>query len=231
MFRPVIRVHSADTEEFSAGMPILRYGNWVVKNADRRAQSTEKILNSTIELLGEHGFSAFRVADVAIRSGVSHGLLFRYFPTKYELFRGALQLATNRSIQAIRLAARELEAHAACYETPLQGLFWVTIQQDRWIYELIFATKYDAELLAKVEDVYRDYISALGRISEEFSKNTGMLNHADADIAIRAIGWIFHGVLMNEQARAIEPSERDRTIKWLAGLLEARYPLTKDSHA
>jgi AcrR family transcriptional regulator len=196
-----------------------------VKNADRRAQSIDKILTATIELLREHGFAAFRVADVAVRSGVSHGLLFRYFPTKYDLLRGALLLSCETTIAITRSAAIELEGHATDYEAPLQGLLWVMTQQDRWVYELIFATRYDAELLAKVHDVYRNYITGLDEISREFCEKTGMLSTEDADIAIRLVGWSFHGLLMNEQAGAIDLGERQRMVEWMGRLFQSAYPL------
>jgi AcrR family transcriptional regulator len=198
-----------------------------VKNADRRAQSTEKLLNATIELLRENGFAAFRVADVALRSGVSHGLLFRYFPTKYDLFRGVLEVACERSLTLIRNAVAELEKHASDYEAPIQGLLWVMLQQDRWIYELIFATRYDAELLGKVQDVYRNYIAGIDQISRQFSENTGLFSVADADIAARLVGWAFHGLIMNEESGAVEADERQRMIRLISQLFQASYPIPK----
>jgi AcrR family transcriptional regulator len=195
----------------------------VVKNADRRAQSVEKILNSTIELLQEGGYAAFRVADVAIRSGVSHGLLFRYYPTKQDLVYAAFALSNDRTIQLATQSGSELESHAPDARLLLHGLLWIMMQRDQWVYELILATRYDVELRALVAGEYRKHLADLDRVSREFSDRTGILPVVDADIAIRMIGWGFQGVVMNEHALGPDVDERERIVAWFEKVLKATY--------
>jgi TetR/AcrR family transcriptional regulator, fatty acid metabolism regulator protein len=48
--------------------------------------SIEKIMQATVRVAFEKGFSNTRTADIAKEAGVSEGLIFKYFPTKNKLF-------------------------------------------------------------------------------------------------------------------------------------------------
>jgi AcrR family transcriptional regulator len=41
-----------------------------------------KLYKAAVDLIGERGYEAATLREVAIRAGVSHGLLYRYFPNK-----------------------------------------------------------------------------------------------------------------------------------------------------
>jgi AcrR family transcriptional regulator len=195
----------------------------MVKNADRRAVSVDKILNAAIDVLQGGGFAAFRVADVATRSGISHGLLFRYYPTKQDLVRAAFELSNDRTIQMATQAGEQLKPHSPDLKVLLHGLLWIMMQRDQWVYELILATRYDTELRIKVADVYQKHLDDLDRVSREFSERTGILPIEDADIAIRMIGWGFQGVVMNEHALGENIAERDRIVAWYEKVAAATY--------
>lgn len=54
--------------------------------SQRRAQATlERILDAGAELITEHGYAGFGIADVCRRAGVSAGGLYRYFESKESL--------------------------------------------------------------------------------------------------------------------------------------------------
>lgn len=49
-------------------------------------ESIERIMQATVRVAFEKGFSNTRTADIAKEAGVSEGLIFKYFPSKKELF-------------------------------------------------------------------------------------------------------------------------------------------------
>nr|WP_179342443.1 TetR/AcrR family transcriptional regulator [Streptomyces sp. alain-838] len=59
--------------------------------ARQRAEARARLLRAAKEVFEEKGFLDVRVADIAGRAGVSHGLFYHYFDSKKDVFR---ELAT-----------------------------------------------------------------------------------------------------------------------------------------
>ena len=55
--------------------------------ARQRALARVRLLQAAKEVFEEKGFLDVRVADIAARAGVSHGLFYHYFDSKQEIFR------------------------------------------------------------------------------------------------------------------------------------------------
>lgn len=69
-------------------------------NEELRRRSRERLLQATVELVGERGYEATTLADIADRAGSARGLVSYYFPGKRQL----LQSAVHR-LMHLRLAA------------------------------------------------------------------------------------------------------------------------------
>lgn len=70
----------------------------------RRAEVRERIVTAARELVAEGGFVAAQVAPVAERAGVAVGTVYRYFPSKSELFAQVFREASQREVDAMREA-------------------------------------------------------------------------------------------------------------------------------
>src|SRR5574337_1994854 len=57
----------------------------------RKAARPQELLQAALELFVEKGFAATRSEEVASRAGVSKGTLYRYFPSKAELFKAVVR--------------------------------------------------------------------------------------------------------------------------------------------
>ncbi len=74
-------------------------------NEELRRRSRERLLQATVELVGERGYEATTLADIADRAGAARGLVSYYFPGK----RPLLQSAVHRLMHMTLGAALERE--------------------------------------------------------------------------------------------------------------------------
>ena len=72
----------------------------------RSAARPGEIAAAALAVFGECGFAAARLEAIAARAGVSKGALYLYFPTKEELFRGAVGEAVRPLLSALDGAAQ-----------------------------------------------------------------------------------------------------------------------------
>lgn len=66
--------------------------------ADRRADRTEAILNSTLELARESGFAKLSIEAVAARAGVGKHTIYRRWPSRGMLFLDAVLSADTQGL-------------------------------------------------------------------------------------------------------------------------------------
>ena len=59
-------------------------------NEELRRRSRERLLQATVELVGERGYEATTLADIADRAGAARGLVSYYFPGKRQLLQSAV---------------------------------------------------------------------------------------------------------------------------------------------
>src|SRR5690242_17899600 len=77
-------------------------------NEELRRRSRERLLQATVELVGERGYEATTLADIADRAGAARGLISYYFPGKRQL----VQSAVHRLMHLTLVAALEREPRA-----------------------------------------------------------------------------------------------------------------------
>ncbi|MCX7556216.1 TetR/AcrR family transcriptional regulator [Xanthomonadaceae bacterium JHOS43] len=65
---------------------------------ERLASNREKMLRAARRLVAEGGFRNAQIAAVAAQAGVSTGTIYRYFPSKAELYVEVLTAAVNNEI-------------------------------------------------------------------------------------------------------------------------------------
>ena len=73
----------------------------------RRAETRERIVNAALELIAEGGYVNAPVAAVAERAGVAVGTVYRYFPSKSDLFAEVFRVASQHEVDAMRAGAAD----------------------------------------------------------------------------------------------------------------------------
>ncbi|MGW4204794.1 TetR/AcrR family transcriptional regulator [Streptomyces sp. NPDC004726] len=65
-----------------------------------RRRSRERLLQATVELVGERGYETTTLADIADRAGSARGLVSYYFPGKRQLLQSAVHRLMHRTVEA-----------------------------------------------------------------------------------------------------------------------------------
>src|SRR5688572_11344892 len=102
---------SPDGRARRARPPTAGYGAAMATKAERR----EALVRAAIDVIGERGLSATRVADIGERAGISSGHVLYYFEGKAEIFTRALRMIED-DLRA--------EAHAAFEQRPSAADRW-----------------------------------------------------------------------------------------------------------
>ncbi|MBX7550924.1 TetR/AcrR family transcriptional regulator [Streptomyces sp. tea 10] len=76
-------------------------------NEELRRRSRERLLQAAVEMVGEHGFEATTLGDIADRAGSARGLVSYYFPGKRQLVQSAVHRLMHRTLEE----ALEREPH------------------------------------------------------------------------------------------------------------------------
>ncbi|GHD32292.1 TetR/AcrR family transcriptional regulator [Streptomyces galbus] len=68
-------------------------------NEELRRRSRERLLQASLELVGERGYEATTLADIADRAGSARGLVSYYFPGKRQLVQSAVHRLMHRTLE------------------------------------------------------------------------------------------------------------------------------------
>ncbi|WP_112465479.1 TetR/AcrR family transcriptional regulator [Streptomyces triticisoli] len=73
-----------------------------VPKQDRSRVTRQRLLQSAVECLAEHGWAGSTVSVVAERAGVSRGAVQHHFPTREDLFTAAVEYVAEERSTALR---------------------------------------------------------------------------------------------------------------------------------
>jgi AcrR family transcriptional regulator len=90
----------------------------------RKEARPQELLDAALALFVERGFSATRSEEVAARAGVSKGTLYRYFPSKEELFKAVVRANLSARIAEGQLAADRFAGPSAQLLRSLMHAWW-----------------------------------------------------------------------------------------------------------
>jgi AcrR family transcriptional regulator len=79
---------------------------------ERLAETRERILGAALGLISKGGYRAASVAAVAEKAGVATGSVYRYFPSKADLFAEVFRHASTRELEIVRAVASRPEGSA-----------------------------------------------------------------------------------------------------------------------
>ncbi len=90
-------------------------------NQQIREERKRQILHAAASVFARKGLSDATIADIAAQAGVSHGLLYRHFAGKEDVFAAIIEQALADSMQLAQAAQAQPG-------TPWERICWITAQ-------------------------------------------------------------------------------------------------------
>ncbi len=193
-----------------------------MKNTERRALSLDKVLEASRLTLETVGYNRMRTADVAKRSGMSEGTLFRYFPTKYDLTRASLDLALNRHMGRLITSFSSLPQPVNRRE--LLATLWVLLSHDEmaWTYELFAASHSDSDLRAAIAPTLNAHTEEVDELAVVVLRDMAGIHSKDALLAINLATWAMQGLVLRNMGRGHAESH-DQLLDYIEFLAQTAY--------
>jgi AcrR family transcriptional regulator len=136
--------------------------------AERSAETRERLLEATLACLVERGWAGTTTTVVAERAGVSRGAELHHFPTRGELLAAAVQHLAERRLEEYRRAVAALPAGSDPVAKGVE-LLWETFSDPTAyaLLELVVAARTDPELRASLAPVARALDARLDAFERE----------------------------------------------------------------
>lgn len=173
---------------------------------ERLAEVRERIAQAGLSLVSERGYSGCSVADVAVRAGVGTGTVYRYFPSKGDLFAEVFRTACAREVAAARVAG-ESASGCACLVlvAAIETFASRALQAPRLAYALLAEPVdplVDVERLA-FRQSYRDLFS----VSIAEGVRSGAFPDQDPDVTAAALVGAVSEALVAPLARGTHDAD------------------------
>lgn len=185
--------------------------------AERRAETTDRLLDATLEALADVGWARTTAQEVSARSGISQGGLFRRFPTMLDLVVAA----------ADRLRARQFESFRAGVdagaESPVE-LLRLLRQRCRepdnaaW-YELLAAARTDSALRERLAPLAATYHAEIAAYSRTLPAAAGV-DPALLEAVVFTLVHALDGEALSATVHP-QPEQEEARLVLLASLLRA----------
>lgn len=177
------------------------------RRAERRVATRDAIVAGTLSLVGEGGYAAASMQDVARRAGVATGSLYRYFPSKGELLASVFVEAAGRELAIVEgIAAERSRPPVERLAAAVEAFARRALAAPRLAYALMAEPVDPAVEAARLENK-RAYQRVFAALLEE-AVAAGQIPELDAQLAAAAIIGAFQEALIGPLAFA--QSSRDR---------------------
>jgi AcrR family transcriptional regulator len=130
--------------------------------SERRATTVAALIDATIETMREVGYSRTTVKEICARAELSHGALFRFFPTLLDLILAAAEEIGQRQIREFeRSFAAQKDGGDPVYRSLLLLRKSCRSPTNAVFYELLVAARTDDTLRAAMKPGVDRYIAAI----------------------------------------------------------------------
>ena len=168
------------------------------QNAQIRAESQAKLLNSALKVIAEQGYTAASMRKIAAEAGVMAGLLYHYFENKEKL----LQAVFNH---CMGLIGASLNA-ALVTKSPKERLInlcraiFQTLKEDATFWGLFYSMRWQPAVMSVLGDQFRRWTDQLRLL---FEGNLRLLRVANPEIEAQLLYCLIEGAI---QQYLLEPT-------------------------
>jgi AcrR family transcriptional regulator len=160
------------------------------------------VIEAAIAAFARAGYRGSTVADVATEAGISSAYVFKLFPSKEQLFVGALESCFDRVVEALGRGAEGTTDHSPDGVLDAMGGAYAELISDRTLLML----QVHAQSAAEVPEIGAALRRGYARVTEYASTRSGA-----TDAAVQrfiAFGQLCHLVVTLDLDEAAEPWAR-----------------------
>ncbi|WNG56850.1 TetR/AcrR family transcriptional regulator [Archangium gephyra] len=175
---------------------------------ERRDSTRLKLLEATVECLVELGYARATTLAVAQRAGISHGALFKHFPTKAALLGAAVEHLFPRIIDEYRSTIDATVPSPGDRVAQAIERLWSIYQRPELLaaIELYVAARTDSELASALSTVDPPHRRHLHRVARELFPDVA--THPGFDAIIELILNAVQGAAVGGVALPANPDHR-----------------------
>ncbi len=170
----------------------------------------EKILNAAKAQFANKGFHGTLMSDIAQSAGVGKGTIYRYFPSKEELFGSIINSQLESFENRIRVAANSGDSE----RDVLMDIAKIHFEEYRASKEVIEILVMEG--LNKIGDIKQDFKKGIAKIEQIVSQviSKGIYNGVFRDVDPKRTAVIFLGLIWTVLKHGIVMEERDLEKKY-----------------
>jgi AcrR family transcriptional regulator len=186
--------------------------------AERRVATRRALLDATLDLLAEVGYSGLTTSQVVARAGVTRGAQAHYFATKADLVVQALKHLTERLLdELVSQPVRPVTGEKEQYVMLLNRLFEINAgAASTALLELFVASRTDEELRDHLTRFDREVVRSLSATAETVAPELAARPdfHALMVTSIATIRglWLLRAVASDRQIRRQWPPAREQLV-------------------
>ena len=194
--------------------------------AERRSVTRERLLEGAVEVLVSSGAAGFTTTEVATRSGLSQGAIFKHFPTKAALLSASAEYIFSGLVARYEgeFATRMPEALPATDNlderlTAGLDLLWEVFADERLqaAYDLFSAARTDAFIQADLEPVVLAHTESIHELAQVLFADVYRVDPQRLSDAIDLVVATMQGRVIQRLATP-SPETDQRVLALLHGL-------------
>jgi AcrR family transcriptional regulator len=179
---------------------------------ERLADKRERIVKAVRGVVGEVGFRDAQIAMVAAAAGVATGTVYRYFPSKAELFAEAVSANSRHEVEVIAQIVATDGSPVQRLQDAIKVFASRALQAKQLAYAMI-AEPADVE----VDTARLEYRRAFGRLFQTLidqGMRTGELPAQDSEATSACIvGALIEGLIGPLAPDAAKPTQENRLVE------------------
>ncbi len=170
---------------------------------ERSSTTRQAILDATIDVLIEEGYTRATIAVVAERAGVSRGALLHHYASRSDLMLATTDALFDNFVTQIRARARDVNEQRLPFDEFINAC-WEEVFKGRWFYcslQLISAARTDEALRDSLVPAIQRLHGALDSIWQSYFLET--------DLAAGSVATLFNMTLCLMRGMAVQAVLRD----------------------
>lgn len=155
-------------------------------------QRRKQLVLASIPVFARHGFHGATTKAIAREASVAESLIYRYFPSKHELFAAAVELTASRLVRGLDEILRN---HGERPDTALASLlafYRSMLDRNQDLAKMIFLVSAELEDPA-IRAVYVPHQKAALRVIQEAIEKWQEHGHVRRTLPSRAAAWLIMG--------------------------------------